>query len=162
MATILINERNQSLNNVNIEIPKKIINLLKQKHALIDNRYGNNKDSSYKNLDGYKRNQTLTKDNYNQRSDIDTSNNIINYNNLVKWKHDFDSMPQTSKNISYELNGGKEAYAYVQNTLSRLRNSVEKVNQEKKSSNLSKSKVKPQKYPTKIEKISSSNLHVQK
>lgn len=159
MPTFLI-EDNQSLHGKNIPIPKNILNTLKQNNQEIDNMYSQIGNNEYKKLDGYKRNQRLTNDNYNNRSDIDKEEGYITYNDLVKWKYDIDHMPKNDKNISYQLNGGKDAENFVNNTLSKLRNSVKPQNKVKKSENISKSELKPIKNPTDTIKINNQDVHI--
>ena len=159
MPTFLV-EDNQSLNGKNIPIPKNIINRLKQNNSIIDNMYSQIGSDEYKQLDGYKRNQRLTNDNYNNRSDVDKKEGMISYNDLVKWKYDIDHMPKNDKNISYQLNGGKDAESFVNNELSRLRNSVKPENEVKKSENISKSELKPVKKPTDTIKVNNQDVHI--
>ena len=159
MPTFLV-EDNQSLNGKNIPIPKNIINRLKQNNSIIDNMYSQIGSDEYKQLDGYKRNQRLTNDNYNNRSDVDKKEGMISYNDLVKWKYDIDHMPKNDKNISYQLNGGKDAESFVNNELSRLRYSVKPENEVKKSENISKSELKPVKKPTDTIKVNNQDVHI--
>ena len=159
MPTFL-REDNQSLDGKNIPIPKNVMNALRQNNIAIDNMYSQIGNDDYKKLDGYKRNQRLTNDNYNNRSEVDKEKGNITYNDLVKWKYDMNHMPKNDKSISYQLNGGKEADNFVNNTLSRLRNSVKPENEVKKSENISKSELKPVKKPTDTIKVNNQDVHM--
>lgn len=156
MATILI-EANQSLDGKSIQLPKGIVNKLKSNNQIIDKTSSNDQ---YKKLDGYKRNQRITNNDYNQHSDNTSKAGIITYNDLVKWKHDLDHMSHDKNNISYQLNGGDEANSFVNNSLNHLRNSVKKENEVKKSENIKKSNLKPKSKPTNLIKVDNNSIYV--
>lgn len=156
MATILI-EANQSLDGKSIQLPKEIVNRLKVNNQIIGKTLNNDQ---YKKLDGYKRNQRITNDGYNQHSDKESKTGILTYNDLVKWKHDLDHMSHDKNNISYQLNGGDEANSFVNNSLNHLRNSVKKENEVKKSENIKKSNLKPKSKPTNIIKTDKKSIYV--
>lgn len=155
-----INEDNQSLNGKQIQVPKNIINVLKQNNNMINTRYNSLGNGEYHKLDGYKRNQRITNDDYNTRKKNNEDAGIISYNDLVKWKHDFDSMPKSEDNVSYQLNGGKEAESFVQNTLNHMRNAVASSNAKKKSDNIKKNQVKTFNKPTDTIKIDNNDVHI--
>ena len=160
MATIIL-EANQSLDGKNVKVPKDVLRTLNTNRELIANKYGMVGSDQYKKSDGYKRNQRITSDGYNKRSENGTDEaGIISYNDLVKWKHDMDTSPKGEKSLSYQLNGGTEADTFVNGMLSHMRNSVKPVNQVKKSENITKASSRVDKHPMKPEEAESESIHV--
>lgn len=157
-----IQESNQSLDGKNVQVPKSVLKSLEGNKQMLANRYQQIGDDSYKKSDGYKRNQRITNNGYNDRKEgNERKKGTISYNDLVKWNYDFDHMPKGKDSIPYQLNGGKEAEMFVKNSLSQMRNAVKPENKVKKSENISKDRsLKPQSNPMKPIKVDNADVHI--
>ena len=149
---IFLKEVNQLLKNRSYQIPKDL-----EKH-LRDTlqQYG-----QYKNVDGYKRLNSLLDPDYNKRSDYSKNGEkLISHSDLTTIDHDLRHMSKNPNDLTRILNGGDEMANFARNTLNRERTQVEPVLKQKKVETRNKNAVKPNINPMKPIKLDKGNVQV--
>jgi hypothetical protein len=138
-------QENQELNKHSYKLPKNL-----QKH-LQDTltKYG-----EYKDVDGYKRLNSLINPNYNKRNNKKNGDEReISYTDLKRIDHDIRHMDKSPDNVQYILNGGDEMARFTRDTLNRERTRVAPVLKQEKIKTRNKNAVKPTIKPMKPIKL---------
>ena len=149
---IFLKEANQILKNRSYQIPKDL-----EKHLYNTlQQYG-----QYKNVDGYKRLNSLLNPNYNKRSDYSKNGEKqISHSDLETIDHDLRHMSKNPNDLTRILNGGEEMANFARNTLNRERSQVEPVLKQKKVETRNNNAVKPIINPMKPIKLDKGNVQV--
>lgn len=153
MATILL-ERNQELDDISIEIPRKLADHLRGTLSSYQN---------YSTSKGYKRLNHLVNNDYNNRSGkkTDSGSPVVPYTELVRIQSEFNKMNDRSdRNIEYILNGGKAMENYVNSEIKARQKSVEQILKDRKKANAETSVEKVDKEPTKPASTKNGNLYI--
>lgn len=153
MATIIL-ERNQELDDVRIEIPRKLADHLRGTLSTYKN---------YSEAKGYKRLNHLVNNDYNNRSGSKTSegSSSVPYTELVRIQSEFNRMDdKTDNNIEYVLNGGKEMENYVNAEIKARQKSVEAILKDRKKMNHATDQAKVDKEPMKPTSTKDGNLYI--
>jgi hypothetical protein len=138
-------QETQELNKHSYKLPKNL-----QKH-LQDTltKYG-----EYKDVDGYKRLNSLINPNYNKRNNKKNGDEReISYTDLKRIDHDIRHMDKSPDNVQYILNGGHEMARFTRDTLNRERTRVAPVLKQEKIKTRNKNAVKPTIKPMKPIKL---------